>query len=113
MIRAGRFPEDPPMSQRTDVARRILLKNLAIGLSLAPLAESGAADAPFLTEDDPAARAVQYVEDASRAKDAQPGANCANCIQYKPGAGEGQGACKLFPGKLVKAAGWCSAWSDL
>jgi hypothetical protein len=113
MIRASFTLEDASMSRRIDDARRMLLKNLAAGLSLVPLAASRAADAPLLAEDDPAAKVVHYVDDAGRAKDAQPGANCANCIQYTPGPGEGRGSCKLFAGKLVKAAGWCSAWSDL
>ena len=101
------------MSQRTNPARRTLLKNIAMGLSLAPLAAARSADAPLLSEDDPAAKAVHYVEDANNAKEAQPGANCANCAVYSGTAGAADGPCKQFPGKRVKAAGWCTAWSDL
>ena len=25
--------------------------------------------------------------------------------------GSAQGPCQLFPGKLVKAAGWCTGWA--
>jgi hypothetical protein len=102
-----------------DVARRALLGNLAAALSLAALARARGAEAEappataLLSETDPAATAVHYVEDANKAKDAQPGANCSNCILYKDTPGSGQGLCKLFPGKLVRTAGWCSSWSDL
>ena len=53
------------------------------------------------------------MEDASKSKDAQPGADCSNCVLYKGPPGSAQGPCKLFEGKLVKSAGWCSSWSDL
>lgn len=105
--------------------RRALLADAVVLLSVSLLpalrkanaqtaapAAGPAASAPLLAESDPAAVAVSYVEDANKAKDAQPGANCSNCVQYKDAA-DGQGDCKLFPGKRVKAAGWCSAWSDL
>ena len=71
------------------------------------------ADLPLLSESDPAAKAVDYVEDAKRAKNAQPGALCSNCSIYSGAESAAQGACTLFPGKLVKAAGWCKSWSGL
>jgi hypothetical protein len=98
--------------------RRRLLGRLAVGLSLVPLSAAGArsargADLPLLSESDPAAKAVDYVEDAKRAKNAQPGALCSNCSIYSGADSAAQGACTLFPGKLVKAAGWCKSWSGL
>jgi hypothetical protein len=110
-------PHDPNCPR--NAARRALLGNLAAALSYAALAPARGAEAgappaaELLLEADPAATAVHYVENADRAKDAQPGANCSNCILYKDTPGGGQGQCKLFPGKLVKTAGWCSSWSDL
>jgi hypothetical protein len=106
------------MSHVVDPGRRALLKEVAVGLSLAPFAVAGtrsalAADLPLIAEQDPAAAAVHYVEDASRAKGAQSGANCSNCALYDGADGAPQGRCSLFPGKLVKAAGWCSSWSTL
>jgi hypothetical protein len=102
------------MSKAEDTAplsRRALLTRVALGLSLSPMAL--AAEPPLLSEKDSKAREVHYVEDASRAKDAQPGANCSNCSIYSSPAGATAGQCTLFPGKLVKAAGWCSSWSGL
>jgi len=94
-----------------------MLRRVAMGLSLMPLALSKssrarAAGMPLLSEKEPAAQAVHYVEDASRAKDAQAGANCSNCSIYSA-TGDTQGSCTLFKDKLVKAAGWCSSWSGL
>lgn len=108
---------DKRMNELNNPARRALLKQTALGLSMAPVALAGipaalGANASLISEQDPAAQAVHYVEDASRAKDAVAGANCANCSIYTA-AGADQGTCTLFPGKLVKAAGWCSSWSSL
>lgn len=105
------------MSTSHNHSRRAMLRQMVLGLSLAPLSLSKppaarAADLPLLNEKDPAAQAVHYVEDASRAKDAQPGANCSNCSIYSA-TGETLGSCTLFKGKLVKAAGWCGSWSGL
>jgi hypothetical protein len=94
-------PENP--------ARRVLLQRVALGLSVTALAS--AAD-PLLSEQDPEAKKVHYVEDAGRAKEAQAGSNCSNCSIYSA-MGDTQGSCTLFKGKRVKAAGWCNAWSGL
>jgi High potential iron-sulfur protein len=106
------------MTDCIDAERRTLLRKLAIGLSLAPLAVfdapgARAAELPLLSEQDPAAKAEHYVEDASRAKEATSGALCSNCSVYGGADGAAQGTCTLFPGKLVKAAGWCKSWSGL
>jgi hypothetical protein len=93
-----------------------------VGLSLAPLAakaaaptaaDTGAAALPLLSENDPAAKMLRYVEDAHRASGVSAGANCESCSVYSGATGADRGSCTLFPGKLVKAAGWCSAWSSL
>lgn len=106
------------MKQLGNPGRRALLRRAALGLSLAPLLlgeTSPAAEAqlPLISEQDPAAKAVHYVADASRAKGATSGADCSSCSLYGAAAGAAQGTCSLFPGKLVKAAGWCSSWSGL
>jgi hypothetical protein len=84
----------------------------------------------FLDEDAPDAQALSYVHDAADVDaDAHPryeaGQVCANCSLYQDGVagvvqtesgqvpvGEvsGWGGCTIFPGRLVNAAGWCSAW---
>jgi len=96
--------------------RRALLRRLALGLTSLPLASMvarGAPSPPLLDENDPAAKAEQYVADATRAKGAPPGALCSNCSIYSGSEGADSGACTLFPGKLVKAGGWCKSWSGL
>ena len=108
----------PTDAQLIDEERRGLLRRVAIGLSLAPLAtlapaRARAADLPLLSESDPAAKAVGYVEDAKKAKDATSGALCSNCSIYSGAEGAATGTCTLFPGKRVKASGWCKSWSSL
>jgi hypothetical protein len=103
------------MSGPPNPSRRALLQQVAAGLSAVSLAalksQVRAAD-PLLSEQDPDAKQVQYVEDASRAKDAPSGSNCSNCSIYTA-MGDTSGSCGLFKGKLVKAAGWCNQWSGL
>jgi len=97
------------------LSRRRLLR-LALAVSLAPAAAGSArwalaADAPLLAVGAPEAQAVKYVEDVRQASGAIAGSNCANCGLYQGPAGSAQGPCQLFPGKLVKAAGWCTGWA--
>jgi hypothetical protein len=105
------------MTQNTLLSRRRLLQRLALGVSLAPAAGAalraavGAAAVPLLQMSSTEAKAVNYVEDAKQAKGAAPGNTCANCGLYQGANGSSQGPCQLFPGKNVKAAGWCSSWA--
>lgn len=71
-----------------------------------------AADLPHLSESDPTAKALGYVEDAAATKDPKhkAGDTCANCQFYSGGA-TGFGPCQLFPGKDVSAKGWCVSHS--
>lgn len=101
------------MSVEICLSRRRLLQRLALGALFAPGAARTAlaASAPLLSVSAPQAQAVRYVEDARNAKGASPGSSCANCALYQGAAGSSQGPCQLFPGKDVKAAGWCSSWA--
>jgi hypothetical protein len=72
------------------------------------------ANQPKLDVNDPVAKALMYVEDAakvdkSKAPNFKPGQTCANCIQLQGKTGDWR-PCNAFPGKLVAAKGWCSAW---
>jgi High potential iron-sulfur protein len=103
------------MNQLTDKSRRQLLKKVALGVVLIPVAGvrlqmAGADDLPLVTADDPTVKALKYVPDASKASDAKSGSKCANCSFYQGAAGSAQGGCQLFPGKAVKSAGWCMSW---
>jgi hypothetical protein len=106
--------EENGMKQVFDVSRRQLLKKIALGTVLIPIAvrTASAADLPLVSTDDPTAKALKYTADASTATGAKPGSKCANCALYQGTAGSAQGPCLLFPGKAVKATGWCASWAQ-
>jgi hypothetical protein len=104
------------MKQVIDEARRRLLKRVMLGVALMPVAtiplrSAIAADLPLVTADDATAKALKYVDEASKAPVAKPGSKCANCSLYQGAAGSAQGGCLLFPSKAVKGTGWCSSWT--
>jgi High potential iron-sulfur protein len=104
------------MKRKFDESRRSLLKKFSLGVALAPIAgatmrTAWAADLPLVAPDDPTAKALKYVPDASKAAEAKPGSKCENCKLYQGTAGAAQGGCLLFPGKAVKSSGWCSSWT--
>ncbi len=102
------------MSKEQDTESRRRFLKIAAGTTAAAVMVGGlprfarAADLPALTEADPTAKALGYVEDASKSDNAKhkAGANCANCSFYSGGP-TGRGPCQLFPGKSVNAKGWC------
>lgn len=99
------------MSDSMPLSRRRLLKQLALTLSFAPFAARIArAAAELLAPGSAPAKAVQYTEDAASSK-APAGNRCANCALYQGTSTSAQGPCQIFPGKEVKAAGWCSSWA--
>ena len=68
-----------------------------------------------LSEDDPSAKSLGYVEDASTVDAGkypryEAGQACSNCALYM-GGDAAEGACSIFPGKAVKATGWCSVYA--
>lgn len=100
------------------ISRRTLLKGALAGLAAVPAASlvartAGAAPAA-LTESDPQAKSLGYHADAAKV-DAKanptykPGQKCQNCIQFT-GKAPADGPCNIFPGKIVKANGWCKVW---
>ena len=106
----------------TKVARRkflrtSLLVGTAIPLGAIPLVIK--ADNHRVSEDDPTAKAMGYLHDATevdvakyptRAGEAGSQQFCYNCQLYKAGSEESWGGCAIFPGKEVSAKGWCTAW---
>jgi hypothetical protein len=99
-------------------SRRRFLK-VAAGTTVAAVVMGGlprfarAEDLPPVTEADPTAKALGYVEDASKTTNPKrkAGADCTNC-QFYTGGSTGRGACKLFPGKSVNAKGWCISHAE-
>lgn len=105
------------MSDENNQSRRRFLK-LAAGTAAAAVVMGGvsrrahAADLPHLSPSDPTAKALGYVEDASKTTNPKHKAGdvCANC-QFYSGAATGFGPCAIFPGKAVSAKGWCISHS--
>lgn len=91
-------------NQTHDKSRRAILKGL---ISIPVLAVTGlptASYAAMVSADDPTAKALAYT-----AKSTKAGQTCANCSLYQGGTAA-SGACAVFPGKDVAAAGWCKSW---
>lgn len=106
------------MASKENQSRRRFVKKLLLGSALAPLAvarltTAEAAALPLLSPEDPGAKKVKYTEDAANEKSAASAkdSKCANCALYEGSYGSTQGPCQIFPGKDVKAAGWCSSWA--
>ncbi|GLQ98696.1 high-potential iron-sulfur protein [Dyella mobilis] len=102
------------MSGHEDIESRRRFLKLAAGTAAAAVVIGGlprvarADDLPHLSDADPTAKALGYVEDASTTKDPKhkAGDACSNCQFYSGGA-TGFGPCQLFPGKAVSSKGWC------
>ena len=87
-----------------------------VGIRPALTFAQGGAALPHLSEADPTAKALGYVEDAGKVDKAKfpsykPGAHCTTCNFFQGKAADAYGPCQIFPGKQVKAAGWCSSWA--
>ncbi|MGO9804442.1 MAG: high-potential iron-sulfur protein [Steroidobacteraceae bacterium] len=104
------------MSAPRSTSRRRLLQEFALIVPLAALAarrtaRADAAPQPLLDTGSVQAKALKYVANAKDAAGASQGSSCANCALYQGTSGSAQGPCQLFPGKDVKASGWCSSWA--
>lgn len=100
-------------------SRRRFLLQIATGAVATPLLATvalqaaEAAELPHLPLDNPTAKALGYVEEASKATHAsyKPGSLCANCKFIQGADGEAYRPCQLFAGFSVSSQGWCSAWA--
>ena len=100
-----------------DKQRRNVMKLAFAGAAAVPLSSllvqtrAWGGDMPHLSEDDPTAKALNYVHDAKNAPadKRKEGTFCHNCNLIQSQEGEWRG-CSIFPGKLVKAEGWCAGW---
>jgi High potential iron-sulfur protein len=105
------------------IQRRTLIKAALIG-AWVPAAGIGvlreveaAAALPVLDPNEPTAKALGYVVDATKV-DARanatykPGQSCGNCVQFQGKAADKTAACPIYPGKQVQASGWCKVWAQ-
>ncbi len=79
-------------------------------------APAAAGNMPQLAEDDPQAKSLSYVHEASTVDTAkqpryQSGQVCSNCALYQGKGTDEWAGCSIFPGKLVKSSGWCSVYA--
>ena len=97
----------------SNLTRRRFLTLAAATAAALPLVgiatRAEAAPLPKLTLANPQAKALGYVEDASKTTNAahKAGSMCKNCQFFTPATG----ACALFAGFSVAPLGWCSAWA--
>ena len=108
--------KETPLSK---IARRKFIQLSAVaaaGVIASPSRQAVAQDAPKVAEDDPMAQGLKYTHDASTVDPStrpNPAADqtCDNCMLIQGNDGDEWRPCQLFPGKVVAAAGWCSAWA--
>jgi len=106
----------PPDPSRRRLITFVATLPFAAFLGLRAQLHAATANLPRVGPDDPTAKALGYVEDASSVDPKanptfKPGNCCANCLHYKASATEAWGPCALFPGKAVAAKGWCRVWA--
>ena len=94
--------------------RRVFMLQLAVaGSTLGAL--TAQAQAAKVSEKDPQAVALGYVEDTKRADKAKfpkhsVDQKCSGCQLYQGKPTDAAAPCTLFAGKQVSGNGWCSAW---
>ena len=98
--------------------RHFLMLSMGVSSSLVLSRTAFADTADRLSETDPKARAVAYVEDASKVDKTRfpgyaAGQTCANCSLFQGNATDAYGGCTLFGDKQVAARGWCSSYSNM
>ncbi len=96
-----------PSRRRFLIVAAMATAALPMAIRLMPVAR--AASLTKLPLDNPQAKALGYVEDASKSKHPsfKPGSMCGNCQFFTATTG----ACALFAGFSVAPKGWCSAWA--
>jgi hypothetical protein len=99
--------------------RRALLKGALLGVAAVPVASllgrSALAAGGKVDPNEPQAKSLGYVEDASKVDvKANPnykaGQDCANCLQSQAKAGAAYIPCNIFAGREVNAKGWCKVY---
>jgi hypothetical protein len=79
---------------------------------------AGAAQAPTpLDPNDPTAKSLSFVTDASKVDTAanptyKAGQKCGTCAQFTGKPGAATGGCNIFVGHTVPATGWCKVWAQ-
>ncbi len=104
------------MSRRAMVKRSLLAGALMPAMGLIGNAADAAA-MPLLDPNDPQAKSLGYVADASKVNAAanptfKAGQKCSTCAQYQGKATDATAGCNVFAGHSVPANGWCKVWAQ-
>lgn len=100
----------PTMTRRRFFASTAAAATVATtGFSSAHAAQ----DLGRLAEDDPTAKALNYVHDAKSADAGKRLSDqfCNNCALFAGEVDDEWAGCSIFPGKAVAGQGWCSVWA--
>jgi hypothetical protein len=100
----------PTMTSRRQFVVQLVPATLALGAAAQAMAEPAKVD-----ENDAAAKAVGYRNDATKVDAAKyptyaKGKVCGGCQLFQGKPGDAWGACPIVGMKLVNAKGWCTAW---
>jgi hypothetical protein len=103
------------------MTRRSIVKSGLIAGTLVPAfgligGTAGAAGLTPLDANDPTAKALGFVADASKVDASsnptfKPAQKCSTCAQFLGKAGEATAGCNIFAGHTVPAGGWCKVWA--
>jgi hypothetical protein len=104
------------------ISRRSIVKSGLIAGALLPTvglisANATAAALPPLDPNDPTAKALGFVTDATKVDSKthptfKAGQKCGTCAQFQGKAGDATAACTIFAGKSVPQGGWCQVWAQ-
>jgi hypothetical protein len=103
------------------MSRRAMVKSGLIAGTLVPalglLASTAGAQTTPLDPNDPTAKSLSFVTDASKVDAAanptyKAGQKCGTCAQFTGKAGAATGGCNIFVGHTVPATGWCKVWAQ-
>jgi hypothetical protein len=104
------------------ISRRSIVKSGFIAGALLPTVglmsrNAAAATLPPLDPSDPTAKALGFVNDATKVDTKtqptfKPSQKCGTCAQYQGKAGDATAACTIFAGKSVPQGGWCQVWAQ-
>jgi len=104
------------------ITRRSIVKGGLIAGALVPAFglvgnAPAAAALPALDPNDPTAKALGFVTDATKVVASanptyKPTQKCSTCAQYQGKATDATAGCNIFAGHSVPAAGWCKVWAQ-
>jgi len=103
------------------MTRRSIVKSGLIAGALVPTfglmaGTAGAAALTPLDVNDPTAKALGFVSDATKVDATsnptyKPTQKCSTCAQFLGKAGDATGGCNIFAGHSVPAGGWCKVYA--